>query len=179
MLRNFALHPKRMPGHTVRQRRLSWGTLLCRVSMPMCLAASVKQHAPFQCFPKRHALATAHNATTRSDAKYASQVSAIRECLYRKHMKSVAWCGFREGKVRLSANLFAWEPSAPAMKNEVLNGGEAHKSNIETAKQLVPSESCNVARRDQFFFYGCFHIFRAKNSPRIWMRSAKAKSIEG
>ena len=59
-------------------------TLLCRVSMNMCLAALSEQHAPFQCFPKRHAFATAHNATTPNEAEYASQVSAIRECLCRK-----------------------------------------------------------------------------------------------
>ncbi len=58
----------------------------------MCLEVLSEQHAPFQCFPRRHAFATAHNATTPNEAKYASQVSAIRECLYGKHMKSVAWC---------------------------------------------------------------------------------------
>ena len=116
------------------------GTLLCMVSMNMCLAVLSEQHAPFQCFPRRHALATAHNATTPSEAKYASQVSAIRECLYGKHMKSVAWCEFCK---------------------------RARKSKIRATKQLVLSESRNVARRDQFFFYGCFHIFRAKNFQRF------------
>ena len=48
------------------------------------------------------------------------------------------------------------------MKNEVLNGGEAHKSNIETAKQLVPFESRNVARRDQFSFTDAFTYFEQK-----------------
>ena len=137
MLRHIALHPRKekftTPPDNVGFRER---TLLCRVSINMCLAALSEQHAPFQCFSRRHAFATAHNATTHSDAKYASQVSAIRECLYGKHMKSAAWCEFCK---------------------------RACKSKIRATKQLVLSESRNVARRDQFFFCGCFHIFRAKN----------------
>ncbi len=114
LLRYFALHPRKeklvTPPDNVGFRK---GTLLCRVSMNMCLVALSEQHALFQCFPRRHALATAHNATTPSEAKHASQVSAIRECLYGKHMKSVAWCEFREGKVRLSANEFAESRARP------------------------------------------------------------------
>ena len=81
----FELHPKKKrldtPSDNIGFRE---GTLLCEVSMNMCLVALSEQHAPFQCFPKRHAFATAHNATIPSEPKNASQVSAIRECLCRK-----------------------------------------------------------------------------------------------
>ena len=71
------------------------------VSMNMRLAEPFKQHAPIQCFPVRHALATAHNATATnttmrgaSEVEDTSKVAAIRECLHGKHMNSVAWCAF-------------------------------------------------------------------------------------
>ena len=120
--------------------------------MNMCLAALSEHHAPFQCFPKRHAFATAHNATIHSEVKHTSQVSAIRKCLCRK-----------AHEYGCMVRVF----------------GEAHKSNIETVKQLVLSENRNVARRAQAFFFGCYHRISSKNSSNIITQSAKRQETGG
>ena len=63
------------------------------------------------------------------------------------------------------------------MKNEVLNSGEAHKSYIETAKQLVPSESRDVARCVQAFFSDAFTLLQQKTIQDIEYGLQKRKLL--
>ena len=77
ILRFFALKneicPKTGRNQARRQTtRLSRGTLPCLALINECSEALSEQYARVSCFLRRHAFATAHNATIPNEAKYAS-----------------------------------------------------------------------------------------------------------